>query len=121
MMIGLLFCMAFVAISFSLRSPLETDHVVSRPTGWCARRVSRRRRIDGGFPGRSDRGDSLRDLWNIAMAIKPAYPMMLSKISIQTGMSGSLFNSKFRDATFVPDGGAISWPAASGRVFPLGL
>jgi hypothetical protein len=28
MVIGLLFCMAFVAISFSLRSPPETDHVV---------------------------------------------------------------------------------------------
>jgi len=26
--IGLLFCMTFVAISFSLRSPPETDHVV---------------------------------------------------------------------------------------------
>jgi hypothetical protein len=28
MVIGLLFCMAFVAITFSLRSPPETDHVV---------------------------------------------------------------------------------------------
>ena len=28
MVIGLLFCMAFVAISFSLRSPPETDHAV---------------------------------------------------------------------------------------------
>jgi len=28
MVVGLLFCMAFVAISFSLRSPPETDHVV---------------------------------------------------------------------------------------------
>jgi hypothetical protein len=28
MVIGLLFCMAFVAISFSLRSSPETDHVV---------------------------------------------------------------------------------------------
>jgi hypothetical protein len=28
MVIGLLFCMAFVAISFSLRSQPETDHVV---------------------------------------------------------------------------------------------
>ena len=44
--------------------------------------------------GTSRSGDSRRDLCNIAMAIKPPYPMTLSKISIQTGMSEHLYQKE---------------------------
>jgi hypothetical protein len=91
MVIGLLFCMAFVAISFSLRSPPEISCRGQGRQAGARGGSAAEGELTGVFPGRSGCGDSIRDLWNIAMAIKPAYPMTLSKISIQTGISRYLF------------------------------
>ena len=42
--VGLLFCLAFVVISFSLRPQAESATHWSRPTGWSAPRANRTRR-----------------------------------------------------------------------------
>ena len=45
MVVGMLFCFAFVAISFSLRPQPESGHVLSRLTGWSGRPASRTKPI----------------------------------------------------------------------------
>jgi hypothetical protein len=46
MVVGLLFCLAFVVISFSLRPLPESGHALVKATGWSALRANRTRQID---------------------------------------------------------------------------